>query len=185
MDNGASSYRRFLDGDDTGLAEIVREYSDGLTLYLCGIVNDFSTAEELMEETLFKLITKKPKYRSAYSFKTWLYTIGRHVAIDYLRRQKRADTSLNELEGTAGDRFDLEQNYLVEEQKIVLHQALNRLHTEYRQVLWLLYFEDLSHAETAAVMGKTSRQMKNLVFRAKNALRSELEKEGFVYEELR
>ena len=92
MDNGASSYRRFLDGDDTGLAEIVREYSDGLTLYLCGIVNDFSTAEELMEETLFKLITKKPKYRSAYSFKTWLYTIGRHVAIDYLRRQKRADT---------------------------------------------------------------------------------------------
>ena len=92
---------------------------------------------------------------------------------------------MNELEGTAGDRFDLEQNYLVEEQKIVLHQALNRLHTEYRQVLWLLYFEDLSHAETAAVMGKTSRQMKNLVFRAKNALRSELEKEGFVYEELR
>ena len=34
MDNGASSYRRFLDGDDKGLAEIVRDYSDGLTLYL-------------------------------------------------------------------------------------------------------------------------------------------------------
>ncbi len=184
MDNGASSYRRFLDGDDTGLAEIVREYSDGLTLYLCGIVNDFSAAEELMEETLFKLITKKPKYRSTYSFKTWLYTIGRHVAIDYLRRRKRADISLDELEGTVGDRFDLERNYLVEEQKIALHQALNRLHTEYRQVLWLLYFEDLSHVEVATVMGKTPRQMKNLVFRAKNALRSELEKEGFVYEEL-
>ena len=185
MDNGASSYRRFLDGDDTGLAEIVREYSDGLTLYLCGIVNDFSTAEELMEETLFTLITKKPQYRTTPSFKTWLYTIGRHVAVDYLRRRKRADVSWEELEGTVGDRFDLEQHYLVEEQKIALHQALNRLHAEYRQVLWLLYFEGLSHAETAAVMGKTPRQMKNLVFRAKNALRSELEKEGFVYEELR
>ena len=36
MDNGASSYRRFLDGDDKGLAEIVRNYSDGLILYLNG-----------------------------------------------------------------------------------------------------------------------------------------------------
>ncbi len=33
MDNGASSYRRFLDGDDKGLAEIVRDYKDGLILY--------------------------------------------------------------------------------------------------------------------------------------------------------
>ena len=34
MDNGASSYRRFLDGDDKGLAEIARDYKDGLMLYL-------------------------------------------------------------------------------------------------------------------------------------------------------
>ena len=85
MDNGASSYRRFLDGDDKGLAEIVRNYSDGLILYLNGIVNNISVAEELMEETLYKLITKKPKFKEKYSFKTWFYTIGRNVAIDYLR----------------------------------------------------------------------------------------------------
>ena len=40
MDNGASSFRRFLDCDDQGLAEIVRDYSDGLILYLNGIVNN-------------------------------------------------------------------------------------------------------------------------------------------------
>ena len=57
MDNGASSYRRFLDGDDKGLAEIVRDYSDGLILYLNGIVNNISVAEELMEETLFNIIS--------------------------------------------------------------------------------------------------------------------------------
>ena len=45
MDNGASSYRRFLDGDDKGLAEIVRDYSDGLILYLNGVVNNISIAE--------------------------------------------------------------------------------------------------------------------------------------------
>ncbi len=39
MDNGASSYRRFLDGDDKGLTEIVKEYKDGLILYLNGFVS--------------------------------------------------------------------------------------------------------------------------------------------------
>lgn len=62
MDNGASSYRRFLDGDDKGLAEIVRDYRDGLILYLHGIVDNISVAEELMEETFFKIVTKKPKF---------------------------------------------------------------------------------------------------------------------------
>ena len=46
MDNGASSYRRFLDGDDKGIAEIVRDYKDGLILYLNGYVNNIFVAEE-------------------------------------------------------------------------------------------------------------------------------------------
>ena len=69
-DNGASSYRRFLNGDDEGLTEIVRDYKDGLMLYLNGFVNNISTAEELMEETFFKIITKKPRFREKNPFKT-------------------------------------------------------------------------------------------------------------------
>ena len=185
MDNGASSYRRFLDGDDKGLSEIVRDYRDGLILYLNGIVNNISTAEELMEETFFKIITKKPKFNAKYSFKTWLYTIGRNVAIDYLRHNaKQSDTAFDDLENYIRDEYDLEKLYIIEERKITIHRALRKLNTEYRQVLWLLYFDGLSNVEAAIVMKKSSRQMKNLVYRAKSALKSELDKEGFVYEEL-
>jgi len=185
MDNGASSYRRFLDGDDKGLAEIVRDYKDGLILYLNGIVNNIFIAEELMEETFFKLITKKPRYHAKHTFKTWLYTIGRNVAIDHLRRNARiSDTSFDDLANYIQDEYDLEKLYIIEQRKITVHRALKKLHTEYRQVLWLLYFEDLSSAEAAAVMKKNARQMKNLIYRAKSALKSELDKEGFVYEEL-
>ena len=185
MDNGASSYRRFLDGDDKGLSEIVRDYRDGLILYLNGIVNNISTAEELMEETFFKIITKKPKFNAKYSFKTWLYAIGRNVAIDYLRHNaKQSDTAFDDLENYIRDEYDLEKLYIIEERKITVHRALRKLNTEYRQVLWLLYFDGLSNVEAAIVMKKSSRQMKNLVYRAKSALKSELDKEGFVYEEL-
>jgi RNA polymerase sigma-70 factor (ECF subfamily) len=48
----------------------------------------------------------------------------------------------------------------------------------------LIYFDGFSSAEAGLVMKKSSRQMKNLVYRAKSALKSELDKEGFVYEEL-
>lgn len=78
----------------------------------------------------------------------------------------------------------LEKLYIIEERKITVHRALQRLNTEYRQVLWLLYFDGLTNSEASIVMKKNTRQMKNLVYRAKNALKSELDKEGFIYEEL-
>lgn len=62
MDNGANSYRRFLSGEDEGLIEIVEEYKDGLILYLNGYVNNIYIAEELTEDTFFRLITKKPQW---------------------------------------------------------------------------------------------------------------------------
>lgn len=185
MDNGASSYRRFLEGDDNALAGIVRDYKDGLMLYLNGIVGNIYVAEELMEETFFKLITRRPRFTAKYSFKTWLYTVGRNVALDYLRHSsKSAAVSTEEVGDSLKDECDLEKMYIAEERKLTLHNAMKKLHPEYRQVLWLLYFEDFSNAEAASVMKKSSRQMKNLVYRAKTALKSELTKEGFVYEEL-
>ena len=90
MDNGASSYRRFRDnGDVHGLDEIIIEYSDGLMLYLTSIVGNIQTAEELTEDTFVLLGTKKPKYKEKSSFKTWLYAIGRNIAIDHLRKAAR------------------------------------------------------------------------------------------------
>ena len=185
MDNGASSYRRFLDGDDNGLAEIVRDYKDGLILYLNGFVNNISVAEELMEETFFKIITKKPRFHAKYTFKTWLYTIGRNVAIDYLRHCTKLPTvPLEDAQQILKDEADLEIMYIAQEQKISVHRAIKKLHPDYRQVLCLIYLEGFSIAETAVIMRKNSRQMKNLLYRAKKALKSELEREGFIYEEL-
>ena len=61
---------------------------------------------------------------------------------------------------------------------------MKKLNNEYRQVLYLVYFENFSNNETAEIMLKSERQIRNLLYRAKGALKSLLEKEGFVYEEL-
>ncbi|MBQ7088064.1 MAG: RNA polymerase sigma factor [Clostridia bacterium] len=185
MDNGASSYRRFLDGDDEGMVDIIRDYKDGLILYLYGYVNNIFTAEELMEETFFKLVTKKPMFTGKYTFKTWLYTIGRNAAVDYLRHHKKiASIPMDELAGHLVEEESVERAYLREEQRIVLHRAMCKLNAEYRQVLYLIYFEGFSNSEAARAMNKSRRQIENLVYRAKQALKAQLEKESFVYEEL-
>ena len=185
MDNGACSYRRFLDGDDEAFVEIIRDYKDGLILYLNGYVSNVFVAEELMEETFVKIVTKKPKYTAKYAFKTWLYTIGRNVALDYLRRRKKmASASLDDLADCLLEEESVERAYLKEEQKIALHHALRSLKPEYRQVLYLTFFDGFSNAEAARAMNKSTRQIENLVYRAKQSLKSQLEKENFVYEEL-
>ena len=185
MDNGASSYRRFLDGDDKGIAEIVGDYKDGLILYLNGYVNNIFIAEELTEDTFFRLITKKPKYCGKSTFKSWLYAIGRNVAVDFLRHNsKMLNTTIEDMESYLSEEESLEQSYIKEERKIVVHKALSELPTDYKTVLWLVYFEGFSSKEAAIVMKKNERQIKNLLYRAKQSLKSKLEKEGFIYEEL-
>ena len=92
MDRGANSYRRFLDGNDEGIVEIVGDYKDGLILFLNGYVNNINIAEELTEDTFFRLMVKKPRFSGKSSFKSWLYAIGRNVAVDYIRHNlKSAD----------------------------------------------------------------------------------------------
>lgn len=185
MDNGASSYRRFLAGDESGIVEIIRDYKDGLILYLNGYTKNIHIAEELMEETFVKLVVKKPRYSDKFSFKTWLYTIGRNAAIDWLRHGSRsASVPFEDMEDCLADEDDLERSYIKEEQKIALRRAMGRLKEEYGQALYLSYFEDLSNAEIAKIMNKSKRQVENLIYRGKQSLKSELEKEGFVYEEL-
>ena len=186
MDNGAGSYRRFRDnGDESGLDDIIRTYRDGLTLYLANIVGSIRTAEELAEDTFVLLGIKKPKFREKSSFKTWLYSIGRHLALDYLRHWKRHPSiPLDELPEQAGEADAVETAYLRKEQQITLHRAIRRLNPEYRQVLWLIYFEGFSNKEAAAVMKKSVRSLESVLYRARKSLKAQLETEGFEYEEL-
>ena len=186
MDNGASSYRRFRDqGDESGLTEIIRDYRDGLILYLKGFVRNIQLAEELAEDTFVILGTKKPKDKGIGSVKPWLYTIGRNTAINALkRRARRWELSLDDCKELTREEENLETAYIKKEQKITVHRALKKLKPEYHQILWLVYFEEFSHKEAAAVMKKSVHNVDTLVYRARKSLKTQLETEGFVYEEL-
>ncbi len=184
MDNGVEYYFRFRNGDRNALVEIIRDYRDGMILFANSIVKDMELSEEIVQEVFVKLVVKKPKYSGESSFKTWLYAICRYTAIDFLKKTKKhkeinADSIYN-----LSDETNLEQEYIKEEQRITVHHAMKNLNSDYCQVLYLTFFEGFDNTGAAIIMKKSNRQIENLVYRAKKALKTELEKEGFVYEKL-
>lgn len=183
MDNGESSYRRFLAGDNEGIHEIVCEYQTGLLLYLNSYVQNIHLAEDLTEDTFFELMTKHPKFSGKSSFKTWLYAIGRNITAKYLRKHKNLDVVPLESQEYLDEEENIEGNYIKTERRQIVHKALHSLKPDYRQVLFLSFFEEFSISESAVIMKKTEKQIKNLLYNAKKALKSELERSGFDYEE--
>ena len=79
----------------------------------------------------------------------------------------------------------LEEQFLQKERYRALSEALHTLPEDMKAAIHLIYFEDLSYEEAAAVMKKNKKQVDNLLYRAKNALRTILGKEGEdLYEKL-
>ena len=73
---------------------------------------------------------------------------------------------------------EIENEYLKTERNVSLHKAMKRLKSEYRQSLWLMYFESLSVNEIASVMKKSVSSVDHLLRRSREELKKELEKEG-------
>ena len=180
MDNGASSYHRFLMGDKNGISQIVYDYYDGLVLYLNTWLNNLYDAEDMAQETLAVLISKKPTFNEKCSFKTWLYAIGRNVTVKFLRKNHRMIVSPpEEVTLLSTQEQDAAREYFADEERQALHRCLLRLRPDFRRVVWLKYFETMSANEMATAMGKTTSSINHLIIRAKEALEKEMNEEGY------
>ena len=182
MDNGASSYRRFLDGDRSGFDELIRDYRDSLIYFINGFLNNIDESEDVAEEAFMELIVHPHRYSFRSSFKTYLFTVARNKAVDRVRREKklsRAQIDDMELE----DITRLERDILLDENSQMLHRAMKKINAEYAALLRLLYFEDMTAEQAGKILKKNKRQIANLTYRAKISLRRAMEEEGFSYEE--
>ena len=180
---GQIYYERYLEGDEDALVDILREYRDGLVFYINSQVRDISLAEELTLDTFTKLTVKRPRFRGEGSFKSWLYAIGRNLAVDTLRKRKD-HVPLEEIAGVAPSDIYIEEEYLRSEKNAAVRRCMNSLKSEHTQALWLVYFESFSYADAARIMKKTKKQFDSLIHRARTALKTELMKEGITHDEL-
>jgi len=178
MDNGASSYRRFLDGDESGLEELLNMYGSNLIYFINGYVKNIRLAEDIMEDTFMELIIHKHRFRGESSFKTYLFRIARNKALNIIKKNKKYEALDRDIE----DIKRLEDTIIKTELQKNVRSAMDNIKSDYAVVLELLYFEDMSYEEIGRVLKKTNKQIKNLAYRARLALKEELIKGGIDYE---
>ena len=179
MDNGASSYRRFLDGDECAFDEIMKEYFDNLVFFIDRFVHDIHAAEDIAIDAFSDLVVNKHRYNFKVTLKTYLFMLGRSRALNYIKHRKVIDlVELSEAENVLAEQETLEEIVLADERKRVVNDALNSLPDDMRIVIHLVYFEDLTYDEAAKVMRKNRKQVDNLLYRAKKELRIILGKDG-------
>ena len=172
-------YGRFLSaGDQEAFRVLLERPREGLTLFLRGFVPSMEDAEDLMIDAFAVAASGTAAFSGASSFRTWLFAIGRNQARTHLRRHRPAEPVREETPGAEAPELEL----LRSERSRQLYEALARLNPEYRQVLYLLYFEQMSQDEAARVMRKTKKQIYHLTSRGRDALRTTLERMGFEYE---
>ena len=174
-------YRSYLKDDATGLEELMRRYGSALTLYIDGYIGDVHEAEDLMIEVFSYLFTKRPHIRDG-GLRAYIYKAARHMALRHKSR-RRPVFSLDDLPREPEAEMLVEEAVRSRERSQLLHLCMEQLHVEYREALYLTYFEELSYKEAARVMGKNVKQVTNLVYRGKQSLRRLLEQEGFIYED--
>ena len=147
MDNGAASYRRFIDGDQEAFGEIVDLYRENLIFFIHRYVNDLDTAEDLAEDAFVELIVHPERFEGKSSLKTFLFAIARNKAVDWLRKHKRMKPVPLDEVGEIADLRTLEQAVAAEDRKRRLSEALEQIKDEYRIAIHLVYLEEMSRFE--------------------------------------
>jgi len=182
--DGISSYNRFLSGDNNALAELVEMYNHPLILFINSYVNDWHTSEDLAADTFMEILVKRYRFKETATFKTWLFKIGRNNAYDFLRKKsRRLSVTLDDAGEVTADSPLPEDVILTNERNRELYAALSQLPDDYSKVLHLIYFEGMGYDDAGTVLKKSNKQIKNLTYRAKKALKAVLEREGYSHEE--
>ena len=172
-------YESFLHrGNEEALLVLIKRHREGLVLFINGFVHNMDTAGDLALDAFAEIAAGPSLFAGKSSFKTWLFSIGRNLALMHQRKALKKDTFIESIDGAHSPELDI----LKDERNRTLYEGLSRINEDYRRILILLFFEEMTHEEAAYVMGKNRRQIYHLVECGKKALKEQLLNMGFEYE---
>lgn len=138
------------------------------------IANSYCTCAEnrndLIQEIILKLWQAFTGYNSQYKHSTWIYTIALNTAISYYRKEKVRKNVIPLSSETVFDMAGFEKHLPAEHNSQLLNQFIAQL-KELDKALMLLYLEEKSHKEIAAIMGISETNVATKIGRIKAALK--------------
>ena len=154
----------------------VIEHIDGLYRYALALTRSRSETEDLVQETYVRAFAAIGRLRADSNVKSWLFTILRNIFFNQLRRQRTTHlVEMDDQEGvmdiaeTGKDPYALYVSRMEREQ---VREAIRQLPLDFREVILLREFEDLSYQEIAAILGCPAGTVMSRLARARARLRT-------------
>ena len=166
--------RAFQEGDEFAFVSLYNRYKSGVYVFCVKMLLDKELAQDVMQETFLRVYENRDRLLKTDSFKAWLFTIARNQCLNQLRRSTRQvqfDESVEVPAGAESPALSLEKSEQVE---IVAH-FLRQLKPEYREVIILREYQNLSYDEIAAVTRSTLSAVKSRLFKARRKLADYIE----------
>lgn len=171
-------------GDDSALDNLLQRYRDPVFAFVFRLVGQAASAEDVAQETFVRAFQniRSFRFRRGARFSTWLFQLARNAALDEVRRQRRQPR--HDAEAAPAEAIDPGPN--------AAHQVMNRelgdaiaravatLPEDQRTALVLTEYHGLPATEVARVLHSSVRGAEARLFRARQAVRTLLARQGWV-----
>ncbi len=171
-------------GDKRAFELLVAKYQRKLIRLIGRIVRDPAEVEDVAQEAFIKAYRALPQFRGDSAFYTWLYRIGVNTAKNFLISQGRRAPTTTEKDAEEAETFDdaeqlrdinTPESLLMSRQvAATVNAAMERLPDELRTAISLREIEGMSYDEIAEVMNCPIGTVRSRIFRAREAIASEL-----------
>lgn len=173
-----------LKGEQELFRDLVQRYQGRLVNYLYRLLRSTQEAEDLAQEVFFKVYQALDRYDPKYKFSTWLFRVAQNAAIDQIRkrrlqlvsmdRQGSGDEDLGTWEFASSDPSpygDLRNR----ERGEAIQVAIDGLPWDYRELIVLRHYGELSYDEIAKLKDMPLGTVKNKLFRGRQMMKERLQ----------
>ena len=162
--------------DDGAFIELYQAFFRRVYNFVYANTKNAMDADELTNDIFYAVFKNLDKYNDDFYFSTWLFTIVRHMIIDFHRKKNKKKQVVAEdweefLTESASESGEPEVQLLIKEERRALLNAIEKLKEREREVIELKYFADCSNVEIAEILNLTPSNVGIILFRALKKLK--------------
>ncbi len=176
MANDKVLVSRAQSGDEQAFADLMRAYYGFVYAIVIGIVNNPDDAEEVVQDTFLNAYRGLAQYEERTKFRSWLATIARNRALNWLRAQRMDTVSIDEVEEhTLQTPNTLDDQLIRDEQRELIRRAMETLSQKDREIAHSYYLDGASYDELTRTHGLSYKAIAFRLSRAKQRLAKRLQ----------
>jgi RNA polymerase sigma-70 factor (ECF subfamily) len=165
--------REFKGGSDAAYEQIVQRYKDRLFNYVLRAFRlSRDEGEDVVQKTMIRVNEYRFRYAARHEFSTWVYTIARNFALNELQRRPINSLDrmpeLHEPDSPDDNPLDVVDKKMRRER---LWSIVKGMKADCREVLWLLYHDELKYKEVSGITQKKVNTLKSVARRCLDRLR--------------